>query len=193
MSSGEVWLPHFGPQEEALILDLREMEFENLISFNVQLAFNSRRFMEIPNWENERSNLRAQFTNGNILKSNRQELERYLVVLANSRSPGGHASSETYTPETESFTIVVRHLLEVRLGEELHEKSSRASRKAFWISIAAITVSLLMPIINGCWYLWSAKHSSGPTTSDYKHEGSTQHTEEGSSNQTPKQPPQPPK
>src|ERR1017187_5357875 len=107
-------------------------------------------------WNIERTTLRGYFTLGTITKATRKELEHYLVVLANSTDS---KSSSLENSEAERFAVVIKHLLDVKISEELHEKSVKTSKRAFWLSIAAITVSLLMPKINGTWYVYSAYHN----------------------------------
>ena len=93
--------------------------------------------MTLQDWDNERSNLRVRFTTGDITKAKRKELERYLVVLANANPPGGINPHPSYNIETETFATVVRHLLQVRLGEELHWRSIKVSGIAIVISLLA--------------------------------------------------------
>lgn len=94
-------------------------------------------------WTLERQTLRGRFEMGTIIKADRKELEWYLLVLANSRVPTSYAVADFFK-ETEVFGIVIRQLLEVRLGEELHDKShkismesNKTSARSFWVSIAA--------------------------------------------------------
>jgi hypothetical protein len=85
-------------------------------------------------WDVERTYLRTKFTSGEITQATRKELERYLVVLANADE---RISNPRYKPETEAFGIVIRHLLQVRLGEELHWRSIKVSLLAVAISLIA--------------------------------------------------------
>jgi hypothetical protein len=85
-------------------------------------------------WEDERTNLRTKFSSGEITQATRKELEKYLVVLANADE---RISNPRYKPETEAFGLVVRHLLQVRLGEELHWRSIKVSLLAVAISLVA--------------------------------------------------------
>ena len=90
--------------------------------------------MQQNEWQAERTYLREKFSSGDITKATRKELERYLVVLANA-TPNGYAPG--YREEADRFAVVIRHLLQIRLGEELHEKSHRISVLAFVVAIAA--------------------------------------------------------
>ena len=85
-------------------------------------------------WENKRIYLQGVFTRGEILQSTRQELEVFSVVLANA-SPAAF-SKELDLALMEKQAVVIRHLLQVRLGEEQHWRT-------FWLSIAALAVSVL--------------------------------------------------
>jgi hypothetical protein len=66
-------------------------------------------------WDGERVMLRSRFVNGDITKATRAELETYLVVLANT----GNANKIVGWDETEVVSDVVRHMLQVRIAEEL--------------------------------------------------------------------------
>ena len=87
------------------------------------------------NWNDERTKLREKFTTGEVMKAKRKELEWYLVVLANTIKATG--TNEYYHQESAEFANVIRHLLQVRLGEELHEKSHRISVLALGVALAA--------------------------------------------------------
>jgi hypothetical protein len=97
--------------------------------------------MATPNWDEERSKLRDRFTDGSIIAATRPELESYMVVLANSRNASGLVPQHMHEPETKAFSIVVAHLLKIRLNEELHKKSHRISVFALWVAIAAAVFS----------------------------------------------------
>jgi hypothetical protein len=86
------------------------------------------------NWDNARTDLRARFTTGEIIKSTRNELEWYLVVLANSSDSQCRTIENT---EAERFATVIRHLLQARIAEDLHEKSHNLSIWALVVAIAA--------------------------------------------------------
>jgi hypothetical protein len=90
-------------------------------------------------WEDKRAELRAIFTNGEIQLATREELEEFLVVLANAGGPGGY-SREDYKAETERQALVVCHLLQVRLDVELHWRS-------LWISVSAIVISIVALVV----------------------------------------------
>jgi hypothetical protein len=105
--------------------------------------------MNVPNWESlswvdRRAHLRGAFRLGKITSSTRKDLEEYLVVLANTTEGGKMDPRE----ETERFATVVRHLLQVRVSEELHERSRRLSFWALGISGAALLAS--------AWQAWGA-------------------------------------
>lgn len=118
--------------------------------------------MTVPNWGQERSKLRELFTNGDITKAKRKELERYLVVLANSRAPADYSVPDFFQ-ETKAFATVVRHLLQVRLGEELHEKSHRTSVLALAVAIAAAAFA-------GCeaWNVYETRQQTTPLSAPAK-------------------------
>ena len=98
-------------------------------------------------WDNERTKLKIAFSKGEILGAKIRELERYLVVLANTPYSGNPspASSEEirHKSETETYSDIIRHLLMIRLGERLHAKSHRLAFWAFIASIVAILISII--------------------------------------------------
>jgi hypothetical protein len=86
-------------------------------------------------WNNERTNLKTAFANGEIVNASRQELERYLVVLANTpRDPGDFFASSPlqiqHASETKVFSAIIRHLLTIRLGQELLGKSHEIANES---------------------------------------------------------------
>jgi hypothetical protein len=93
--------------------------------------------MTTPDWSSERSIIRKRFASGDIVKSTRKELEWYLVVLVNSREAPPRFDQETHENTIEAFAVVIRHLLQVRLGEELHWRSIKVSVIAVLISLVA--------------------------------------------------------
>jgi hypothetical protein len=99
-------------------------------------------------WNLERTKLREKFTIGEITKSTREELEFYLIVLSNSRSPTSSGVPDHFE-ETKSFTNVVRHLLQVRIGQELHEQSQKVSVKSLRVSILAIVIAAIAAVFAG--------------------------------------------
>ena len=94
-------------------------------------------------WDAERVMLRARFVNGDITKATRAALETYLVVLANT----GNANKIVGWDETEVVSDVVRHMLQVRIAEELHGKSHCLSKKALWVSIASAVIALTALVV----------------------------------------------
>jgi hypothetical protein len=93
--------------------------------------------MDSSDWHQERDELSKRFWSGEIVKATRKELERYLIVLANTNNPHSIlVDRESYKEISDSYAIIVRHLLQIRLGEELHTRSHR-------IAIAALVVSVL--------------------------------------------------
>jgi hypothetical protein len=95
-----------------------------------------------PNWKNgdwtiKRQYLKSIFTQKDIANASRQNLEEFLIVLANTI----HAGDARYKEETECFASVVRHLLQVCIEEELHQRSVRVSWFAIGISILALLLS----------------------------------------------------
>lgn len=101
--------------------------------------------MSVPNWADERSKLRELFTNGEITKSTRKELEWYLVVMANTLWVPG--PNPLHIPENKAFATVIRHLLQIRLGEELHRKTNRISVFALVVAIAAAVFAGLLVLV----------------------------------------------
>jgi hypothetical protein len=106
-----------------------------------------------PNWKNgdwtiKRQYLKSIFTQKDIANASRQNLEEFLIVLANTI----HAGDARYKEETECFASVVRHLLQVCIEEELHQRSVRVSWFAIGISILALALS--------GWHEWRALDTS---------------------------------
>jgi hypothetical protein len=108
-------------------------------------------------WENKRIYLQGVFTRGEILESTRQELEVFLVVLANA-NPAAF-SKELDMALMEKQAIVIRHLLQIRLGEELHWRS-------YWVSILAIVLSFLALIVSSVdmWHKYAQPAKATPQT-----------------------------
>jgi len=100
---------------------------------------------EIKNWgklpvTDRRIYLRSFFMDGSIKSAFRSELEEFMVVLA--MCPGReqhHADLE----ETERFAIVIQHLLQVGISEELHRRSYRLDISAIIISALAALASII--------------------------------------------------
>jgi hypothetical protein len=97
--------------------------------------------------------LRGFFRIGHIKHATRKELEDFLVLLAitpftdNPKAMG----------ETERYASVVQHLLQVRISEELHWRS-------FWVSIFAISISILALVVSAYEkYKSSDTHSLPPS------------------------------
>ena len=99
--------------------------------------------MTATNWNEERTKLRTRFSNGDIIKATRKELEEYLIVLANSLWPEEAGRRAAHEAETEAFSIVLRHLLAIRLGEELHQRSHRISVWALFVAIGSAVVAFV--------------------------------------------------
>src|ERR1035438_10515336 len=95
--------------------------------------------MATQSWSEKHSNLvNNVFNTGEINKASRAQLEEYLVILCNvedSDFPNPKARNERYA-------LVVSHLLNVRISEELHRVSERRSWCAIGISILAVVVSV---------------------------------------------------
>jgi hypothetical protein len=90
-------------------------------------------------WTAERTKLRGYFTRGEIIQASRKDLEKYMVVLAN--------TAEILPEEVEPYRDVVRHLLQVRIGEELHEKSKFLSIWALIVAGLSILISVAMKFV----------------------------------------------
>jgi hypothetical protein len=98
--------------------------------------------MATQDWTVQHSNLVNVFKTGEITKARLAQLEDYLVVLCNvedSKLPDIKAQNERYA-------LVVRHLLSVRISEDLHRASEWGSWLAIWISVAAILVSAVLSL-----------------------------------------------
>ena len=96
-------------------------------------------------WNDKRIYLRSFFMDGSIKHSTRSELEEFLVVLA--MATPADSRREDDRAEMERHAVVIRHLLQVRLGEELHWRSFR-------LSVIAIVVSALAAVGT----IWQAFH-----------------------------------
>lgn len=105
--------------------------------------------MATPNWDEERSKLRDRFTDGSIIAATRPELESYMVVLANSRNASGLVPQHMHEPETKAFSIVVAHLLKIRLSEELHKKAHGISVSALVVAITAAVIAAAAAVFSG--------------------------------------------
>jgi hypothetical protein len=86
-------------------------------------------------WNNERTNLKIAFANGEIVNASRQDLERYLVVLANTPMfPGAindiSQGQPAHKRDTETYAAIIRHLLTIRLGQELLGKSHEIAKES---------------------------------------------------------------
>jgi hypothetical protein len=97
---------------------------------------------EIPNWHkmpiaDRFIYLRSAFIQGDIKDASRRDLEDYLVVLANTERHNNLKQQE----EIERFRAVVRQFLDIRISEELHDRSVLWSRVAIGISILALVLS----------------------------------------------------
>jgi len=101
-------------------------------------------------WNDRRVYVRAFFTDGSIKHSTRKELEEFLIVLANATPADSRREDDR--AEMEKHAVVIRHLLQVRLGEELHWRSIR-------LSVLAIVVSALAAFST----IWQAFHSISPS------------------------------
>jgi hypothetical protein len=100
-------------------------------------------------WNDRRIYLRAFFMDGSIKQATRRELEEFLVVLANATPADSRREDDR--AEMEKHAVVIRHLLQVRLGEELHWRS-------IWLSVLAIVISALAALGT----IWQAFHHSTP-------------------------------
>jgi hypothetical protein len=103
--------------------------------------------MNIPHWdklsiEDRRTYVRGFFINGKIKKATREQLEDYLITMANAPYDG----KREYQEEQERFSVAIRHLLQTRISEDLHRKSMR-------LSIAAIIISFLS-LVYAVWKPW---------------------------------------
>jgi hypothetical protein len=112
----------------------------------------SRAYMDAINWDNERTELRMCFTRGDIARRSRADLEWALVVLANSLWGGDPKRQDYHKSETEAFSDVIRHLLAIRLGEELHAKSHRVGVRALKVAYGSAAIALVSAVFSGL--LW---------------------------------------
>ena len=97
---------------------------------------------DIPHWDKQSVAdklifLRAFFLKGDIKRAKRHELEDYLVVLATVTDRDNPKQQD----EIQRFRTVVQQLLEIRISEELHDRSILWSRVAIGISILALMLS----------------------------------------------------
>jgi hypothetical protein len=130
-----------------------------LAGFNFAVHNLSMQKKDIPNWEklsweDKRIYLRGLFTSGDIKRATRNDLEDFLIVLANAQNGGSDKYGKE--AETERQAVVVRHLIQIRLGEELHERSHR-------IAIAALIVSVLTAAF-ACWQALAAHQGNANKT-----------------------------
>jgi len=102
-------------------------------------------------WNDKRIYLRAFFMDGSIKHSTRKELEEFLVVLA--MATPADSRREDDRAEMERHAVVIRHLLQVRLGEELHWRS-------IYLAIFALIISALALLES-----WRSHHVPSPTQS----------------------------
>ena len=98
-------------------------------------------------WNSERIQLALRFSKGDITSAKRKELERYMVVLANTpQFPGAFGPNDInqtrHERDTEAYATIIRHLLAICLGEELHHKSHTISVWALGFAILSFFVSV---------------------------------------------------
>jgi hypothetical protein len=91
-------------------------------------------------WDIKYAELKAKFNDGSIVQHKRKELEQDLIILAMSNITKTEPQD---IRANEAFKDVVVNLLQVRIGEELHESSRK-------ISILALVVSVLALIATVC-------------------------------------------
>jgi hypothetical protein len=85
----------------------------------------------------EHDNLNRAFSSGSVLRASRKELERLLLATAECKP-----SAEENKDRNNRRADVVRHLLQVRISEEFQERTFRLSVAAFFVSLAALGVTL---------------------------------------------------
>lgn len=98
----------------------------------------------IPNWKklpwnDKRVYVNGFFLNGEVKYATRDELEDYLIVLANA-TPGGY-DPVSFRSEMERQSEVARHLLQVRLGQEFHWRILSVSIGSFVVAILSLVIS----------------------------------------------------
>jgi carbon starvation protein CstA len=101
--------------------------------------------METPDWYKKREELVAHFRKGDIAGAKREELEWFMVVLANTPSRAANTAEATHAKhesETRLFADIIQHLLVVRVAEELHGKSHNLSVWALVVAVAAALFAL---------------------------------------------------
>ena len=101
----------------------------------------------MPDWNAERAKLKERFAAGEIGTSTREELERYLLVLACSTSP--ESLQKQHELENDAFAPVIKKLLETRMterqlqiAEEHHAKAHHLNVRAYNLSYYAFWVSV---------------------------------------------------
>lgn len=80
--------------------------------------------------------LNGKFQTGQIINATREELEHYLVVLAN----GGSSLKD---PDIQAYMIVIRELIQLRVTKEAADKSSESNKKSRRIAWFAVVISAL--------------------------------------------------
>ena len=95
----------------------------------------------VPRWEDspwgkEFMKLNGKFQTGQIINATREELEHYLVVLAN----GGSSLKD---PDIQAYMIVIRELIQLRVTKEAADKSSESNKKSRRIAWFAVVISAL--------------------------------------------------
>ncbi len=93
-------------------------------------------------WTRRHDEVNKAFDTDAIATEPRHKLERYLVTLAQVKM----ASVENQDWNNRRADVI-RHLLQVRISEELHRRSWRVSVAALIVSILALAV--------GFWRAWS--------------------------------------
>ncbi len=86
-------------------------------------------------WDDKYRKMKDDFNLDKIATSSRKQLEHYLVIIANTPM-----ADKT---EAERYASVIRHLLQVRINEELHNKSYK-------LSVIAIVVAAIAAVAAFC-------------------------------------------
>ena len=115
--------------------------------------------IDYKSWDDQRKELGRAFTKDAIAIASRRELEHYMIVLANTVRTG----DENYRRETDRFAEVVRHLLQIRISQELHGESSRISRRAVVVSLWSLLVAAAALVFSI--FAWQHTVSASPPLS----------------------------
>jgi hypothetical protein len=94
-------------------------------------------------WNEQRDALENAFFYEDISKKTSQELGGYLLVLANAR---GHADMKAtprfFDDDTKRYQGVIGQLLQVRLNQEMHQRTMRWTIAASCVAVAGLLLGI---------------------------------------------------